>query len=440
MSEIAEIVQVNITAESAQLSEQGFGTPLLIGYHAKWTDLYREYATDALEAALVSEGFETYHPMRLMAASIMRQSIKPAVVRVGRTAAPASGEKWRGTLTVPGTVAEGDVFSLFLRLLGAETPITYTAPSTPTSAGVATAVAALINAVSGFSSSATGSVITVTVATPGGVAFVRDPVKLTWANTTPTSAVYGTALDAIRAEDGGDDFYAVQPDNNAPALLDTLIEWTEPKTKVLLCHFYGTPAAYVTWLGTHESEHRTISLFAEQDYQYPCLEWATYGLARTPGSITWAFKALPGVNRSRLSTTDIQAIQGANGNTYRRIAGRDLTLFGSALSGRYFDIVHALDYLTARCGERVFGWIVSQDKVPYTDPSVDIVCGKVRAVLSEAVTSNILRANPAPTVTGPKVASVPQNVRETRVLPDVRFRAEFAGAIHKVIVDGTISF
>src|SRR5436189_498411 len=78
---ITEIVQVNLTANTATPTQQGFGVPAIVGYHTYYSDLWREYTGTA---GMVSDGFSVYHPLYLMAQAIFSQNPSPAKIVVGR--------------------------------------------------------------------------------------------------------------------------------------------------------------------------------------------------------------------------------------------------------------------------------------------------------------------------------------------------------------------
>ena len=63
----------------------------------------------------------------------------------------------------------------------------------------------------------------------------------------------------------------------------------------------------------------------------------------------------------------------------------------------------------------------------------------MRTVVGDAIDDGILRRDPAPTYSVPKVSSIDVNDRANRLLPDMKFVAELAGAIHRVQVRGTVS-
>ena len=63
----------------------------------------------------------------------------------------------------------------------------------------------------------------------------------------------------------------------------------------------------------------------------------------------------------------------------------------------------------------------------------------MKASLRAAVNQGILAADPAPTVTVPKVADVSAADKTARLLPDMKFTGTLAGAIHKVTITGVVS-
>jgi hypothetical protein len=56
------------------------------------------------------------------------------------------------------------------------------------------------------------------------------------------------------------------------------------------------------------------------------------------------------------------------------------------------------------------------------------------------VSKGIFTATPAPVVTVPDVVDVSVTDKEDRILRDVKFTGTLAGAIHKVIISGVVSF
>jgi hypothetical protein len=173
--------------------------------------------------------------------------------------------------------------------------------------------------------------------------------------------------------------------------------------------------------------------------QFPGAAWTGKCLPKDPGSITWKFKTLGGVDYVDLTETEVGVIEGKSCNHYTEVAGIAITQQGVTGAGEFIDITQSIDFMRARLQEYIYARLANADKIPYTDQGVGIVEAEVRAVLRLSINQGILAATPEPTVSVPLVADVPFTDKAMRLLPDVKFEGTLAGAIHKVIVTGTVS-
>jgi hypothetical protein len=107
-------------------------------------------------------------------------------------------------------------------------------------------------------------------------------------------------------------------------------------------------------------------------------------------------------------------------------------------SGEYIDVIHGLDWLSARIQNLVFTPLVQMDKVPFEDEGITTLVDQLRAGLDEGVKYQILKKG-AYTIDAPTADQVPDSAKAQRLLPDVKFRAPLSGAIHKTEIDGTIT-
>lgn len=155
-----------------------------------------------------------------------------------------------------------------------------------------------------------------------------------------------------------------------------------------------------------------------------------------PGSATWAYKSLAGISVDLLTPSQISTALGKNCNVYTAIAGVNVLQMGKVSSGEFADVIHGLDWLKARIQQLVFTPLANTAKVPYTNAGIEIIVSAVRTALQEGVTNALLSSF---TVSAPKVTEISTADRGTRVLPDVRFTAVLAGAVHTVEVDGVVT-
>lgn len=166
--------------------------------------------------------------------------------------------------------------------------------------------------------------------------------------------------------------------------------------------------------------------------------WLGEGLPFDPGSSTYAYKTIAGVTADPLTTTQRNAIQAKNCNTYCERGGVNVTQKGVMASGEFIDIIIGLDWLESRLMETVYGALVNERKISYDDGGIQAVAGLVQSVLEEAGRAGILQIDTI-SVTYPKYAEIPQADRLARNLPDIKFSALLQGAIHTVAIEGTVS-
>ncbi len=185
---------------------------------------------------------------------------------------------------------------------------------------------------------------------------------------------------------------------------------------------------------------RTALFFSKTaDTQFPEAAWSGGILPFDPGSITWFAKTLAGITVDDLTGTEKAKALGNNVNIYTTIGGVNMTQNGTMASGRFIDIRRGVDWIQARMEENIFFQIVNLPKIPYTDAGVAIIENEIRFVLNDAIDKDVIADDPEPTITVPKVLDVSANDRAARLLPDVKFTARLAGAIHKVEIQGTVS-
>ncbi len=99
-----------------------------------------------------------------------------------------------------------------------------------------------------------------------------------------------------------------------------------------------------------------------------------------------------------------------------------------------------LDWVQARLQEQIFYRLATQKKIPFTQAGALIVEAEIRSVLSQGVANGLVAPAPAYTVQSPDVLAIPEVQRGQRTMGDFRFQFRLAGAVHKVIVRGTVGY
>lgn len=159
---------------------------------------------------------------------------------------------------------------------------------------------------------------------------------------------------------------------------------------------------------------------------------------KNPGGATWNYKAVAGVSAQPASATAITNIRSKNAGLVRLLGGLTLT-FGSKLaSGRYIDVQHGMDWLTARLEERLFFLLARNDSVPYTDAGLVAIEGEVRAQLQEGIRNQFLADDENISVFITPVALQNPVDRASRIVRGIQFRARLAGAVEQMFISGTI--
>ena len=243
------------------------------------------------------------------------------------------------------------------------------------------------------------------------------------------------------------DSYVGGVDSNSEAEILAAAAWIEARKKIFLCNTSDTEVVdnVVTSDVMSDLQSFAYARTAIMYSQVRLLNWsgAAWGgnrLPSDPGSSTWAFKTLAGVQVDQnLTGGQASVIESKGGNHYTVVAGVNITRYGIMASGEFIDIVRGIDWLDQRIKERIFGVLINNPKVPYTDTGVDLMRSQVLAQLNQGVGVGLLSPDPAPVVTAPKVADIDPADRANRILPDINFQATLAGAIHKLIISGVLS-
>ena len=433
------IVSVSITTAAAAISREGFGTPMIVGYHTEYADRVRTY-TDL--AGLVSDGFAVTDPIYLAAQAILSASVKVPQFKVGRRALPYTQiihltpidttEDFVYTGTVDGltwtyTVQAADTINLICvgikdAINGlASGPTAAEDPAAPSATKViSTAASGVLHAYEDMNDRADLEIVDVTA----------DP---------------GIATDLAAIQNVDADWYGLQLDSQSEAEVKAAAAWVETLRKVQVYASQDSDildAAVLTDIVSDlqtASYDRTFGGYHPKPMSYPGAAWMGEVFPKDPGSATWMFKTLTGIDTYELTSTELAALEGKAGNWYRELGGVGITGNGIVASGEFIDIIRGIDWLTARLQERIFGVLVNSDKIPFTDPGIAVVEAEVRAQLQEAIGVGLIAADPAPVVTVPKASDVSTANKTARTLPSVEFSATLAGAIHLVEITGVVS-
>lgn len=193
---------------------------------------------------------------------------------------------------------------------------------------------------------------------------------------------------------------------------------------------------------------RTFGIYSEKN-RHAHIAWMAKAFSFDPGSETWAFKGLAGVEPSAPGPAVVRELKSMNLGYYVTCAGKDITQGGKTLGGEWIDVIRFRDWLKNRMQVRIYRLFVKNPKIPYTDAGITLVENQMDAVLKEgqkaggiADTEYDADENPVYgyTVTVPRAASLTAEQRAKRILPGCRFTARLSGAIHAVELKGNLVF
>ncbi|KAB8139266.1 DUF3383 domain-containing protein [Gracilibacillus oryzae] len=258
-------------------------------------------------------------------------------------------------------------------------------------------------------------------------------------------AILGVTYDAATGDpttltaalnDNEGDFYFLLCEEQGIEEITALSTWIEAQKKL---YFVSTddPTLQDQFEG-----YRTIPMYHKDPLSYPAEGWVGRCAPTDPGSITWKFKTINGVVASGASETEISTIKEGGGNTYIEQGGVLMTYDGRTTSGEWIDVMRSIDFLEMRIQESVFGILVRNEKIPFTNNGIAQIITGVESPLKQGYLQGMIADDadgvPLYSVSAPTRSEVSANDRANRILPDVNFTAEIAGAVHETRINGVV--
>ena len=444
MASSSLVVNVIITKSTRVVSVAAFNVPAIFGPSNRFVDAYRVYNDPS---AMLTDGFLVGDPEYIEAVALTSQAIKPSKFVISKfTAAVAQVD----TFAVPVVPVAGTVYGFTIN----STPITYTAVLGDTQQAVLSALLAaigvafpanppVVGAVTGVGA---GALLTLTSSVPGvGVSYTAISASLTHVALTANHSIAQDIASLLLVIAPADQFYGVIVTSHIASDILQVAAFIE--TQLLVYVTASLDAGCLTNSNTDVMSKlkalaydRTLILYSAQaNTNGPDGAWMGYMLPTTPGSGNWAMKTLVGVAADNLTPTQIGNVLSKNGNIYVQLGGNGTTLYGITPAGEYIDVTIFLDWLSANIQTGVIA--VETDplnlKIPYDNRGIAMLQSPISTVLRQGQDNNGIV--PGWKVFAPDANAVPPIDRRNRVLNNIGFTAQLAGAINKINVQGYVS-
>lgn len=252
----------------------------------------------------------------------------------------------------------------------------------------------------------------------------------------------GVAADLTAISNEDDSWYMLYTMYNSKDFVAAVAAAIEPLKKMYIPDVCDTAALTVAYVDGLEDDilaklhtlayKRTGGFYHQAPGDMAGAAWIGAVVAYDVGSATWAHKTLAGVSPTNLTSTHRTNLDARKANWYETTAGLNKTKWGYTADGGFIDTQMGIDWIDDDMTKSVFEDLAATPKVPFTDDGVAIVENAVRGSLKRATDRGILAKNPKFVVTVPLVKNVSTANKSIRNLPDVKWSATLAGAVHKV--------
>lgn len=173
---------------------------------------------------------------------------------------------------------------------------------------------------------------------------------------------------------------------------------------------------------------------------FPEVGWIGGQIAEVPGSNTWNFKGAPGVQVTRLTTTQINTLEDKGVNSFTRLGGVNMFRPGTMSGIEWIETIIFIDWWQARVQEQIFYRLATKKKIPMTASGVMIIEAEIRSVNAQGIANGGIADAPAPTVISPDILSIPEVQRAQKILGDFFVSFRLANSVGKVIVRATVTY
>lgn len=263
-----------------------------------------------------------------------------------------------------------------------------------------------------------------------------------------------TVADVLSKATAMDGWYVLCPVGLSETQMKAVFEWVEASEKICAYTYLDTSVDY------GKIYFRSFGIFGKEEYAQAidsvsdankCMAvgWTARALNYHAGSETWAYKQIAGVTPSKLTSTEIAALEAKNISYFITTAGKNITYGGMVMAGEWIDVIRFRDWLKNDMQVRVANIFIVNPKVPYTDPGIALVENKMLESLKSGAYYGGIAPDeydengdiiPGYKTAVPLAASLSDTQRASRKLIDCKFWARPAGAIHVTEIKGSLTY
>lgn len=444
-----QLISINISQQTSAVAQASFAIPLIVGPTVPTSGIVNSFSAPS---AMLTSGYTISSPEYIYALELFEQPLSPTQFLVGkRTTAVAQVDTFQVN-----TVVSGHVYGFTLN----GNAISYTALSADTYSTILVGINANISAVfptsppvvGVISGSGSSTTLTLTSSVIGQVVlYSAVDTDLTHAALTPNNNIVN---DLVAIQSVSNQWYGMCLTQGTDADVEQGAAYIESQKKIYIAisDTSAVATASTTDVGSvlkSKSYNRTGLIYTGtaniSEGKEPA--WLGGQLPAVPGSNNWAYKSLNGCTPDVLSDNaqailigdPVAGVFGKNVNIYQTVGGSNITQMGTMASGQYIDLTVGIDWLESTLQTNIFGVLVQNSKIPYTDIGTGILISAVKAAIDQGVTNGFIDGLSPITITAPSVLTVPASQRANRISPTISFSCRLAGAFNAVVVSGTVT-
>lgn len=440
-----QAVELTILKENKSPSRVGFNRGLLLAKNSplsSWgADRYRSYTPDEDGKAAVKAAFGSDSEEYAWTVSLLSQRLLPSLFYIGLRQAHTAQVK---TITINADMEAGDEFVATVN--GEEIAVEYADSHAATCAAIAAAIADAPGIASCTTSGSPIRVFTITAEKDWLVTV--DGLDIT--GTGAPGAVLATSTAGRTVASDIDELAGLNRDWYALASVDRaaghILEGARAAqaTKRLFVPVTEDSdvidSAATLDIGSRLQAlayDRTAWIYHDSSAEFP--DAGVFGtfMPLDPGSVIFANKRPTGITLPDLTSTQEELIFTKKGNCLSNVQGRTWFQKGTTADGGFIDTRRNIDYMEYNILEDLLDMIDQEEIIPFTQEGVDRVRSEIQTRLSILQkTDKIIK--PGYKVPAVNVNSISTNDRQNRLLPDVTFQADMAGAIQTLRVTGRV--